>query len=203
MTVTVRNPCLECQVHIDYAEQLIQDLEQVNYRLRRVERENYRLRNAREDAAAKRSATFMQEAKEFLTVWDDLRRQYFTEGRKVILDPMGSRGKRYQEARKLWSHEDLMKCVKGLALSDFHTQDREYFEPKSFLKDDERIAKHIERWDAAEVLRNSGFEDESFIRNAVQRAVKPMKIEFGGLACPACSSDPCSCGSESERNGSF
>jgi len=184
--------CLECQVHIDYAEQMAQDIEQLNYRLRKIERENYKLRTVNEERAV--SAKLGEDTKEFLATWIDLRRRLITDARKVAAGLDSSRAKQYQNARKNWSHEELMACLQGVALSDFHTSDKRYFEPGSFLKEDKRIEQHIARWDNAERLREAGFTDENWIRQNVQKPPDPTPSPFEAeVKCPGCGDYPCRC----------
>lgn len=195
---TTLPPCLNCQVHIDYAEMLTMDLAIKDRRVRELERKLYRLENAQEEKKAPNKLS--EETAEFLNTWDELRRKSFRDCKTVGIGPDSTRAARYRKARKTWSHEDLMKCVRGLALSDWHTSDKKFFDLNSFLREDERIEKHIARWEAAESLRKHGFDNEDFIRQAVQKPLTEPKVEFGIPRCPDCEADPCRCGSRVPRS---
>ena len=96
--------CLNCQGHIDYAEGLLQELQQVQYRLRCVERENHRLRTEKEEKVGKIKGSLIEEIKEFLYEWDELRRKTFPSSRNVNLDIESSRAKAYRKQRKMYKH---------------------------------------------------------------------------------------------------
>jgi len=198
-------------VHIDYADGLLQEIQQLQYRLRKVERENYRLRHEAEEPASKRSAKATEETKAFLEAWDELRRKHFPNSRNVNLDPGGSRGRAYMAARRQWSHEDLMKMLRGADLSLWHTSDPDFFKVSSLLTQDphknreERIEKHIERAEAYDRLMAAGFDDAR-ARSLIHAGVDKSAQQIGSVAvrrCPGCGRDPvleaCFCGSELMR----
>lgn len=203
--------CLSCQTHIDYADGLLQEIEQLNYRLKKVERENYRLRHETEEPAGKRSAKATEDTKVFLEAWDELRRKHFPSSRNVNLDPAGSRGRSYMAARRQWSHDDLMKMLRGADLSPWHTSNPDFFKVSSLLTQDpqknreERIEKHIDRAEAYDRLIAADFSEDR-ARALIHAGVDKTAQEIGTSAarrCPGCGRDPeldgCFCGSELMR----
>lgn len=184
----------------DEAFQRVQELEHIN---RKLERQNYRLEHKDEEPQGRRKQKEADEIKEWLTEWNG-RRMEIPGARKLnpkTLGPEGSYAVAVRSARRVWSHEDLMKCLKGAGISEWHTAELGRFKVSVLIagdpvKRDDKIKAHIERWERYERLIDAKFPEE-FARREAQHAPKPLLgFEKPAARCPEC-------GRDTEREGCF
>lgn len=180
-----------------------QDRDMFEDKFIKAERKLYRLEHKDEEPQGKRKQKEADEIKEWLTEWNG-RRMEIPGARKLnpkTLGPEGSYAVAVRSARRVWSHEDLMKCLKGAGISEWHTAELGRFKVSVLIagdpvKRDDKIKAHIERWERYERLIDAKFPEE-FARREAQHAPKPLLgFEKPAARCPEC-------GRDTEREGCF